>query len=217
MKKFLIMTAFAFGLTVAHATASPTSVYGEKTYAFLTHAAFFSLESKQPNLLDPQVFVADPAAIQATGPQNIVHIAGYRPAFGVEDATTPIYNAEGKPLGLKLGAWFSARGIAVITPSGTTTNGVFAFAGLIPDGHYSLFENHFSESGVTFTPLDGTGTTNSFVATHDGNANIRLTIPGTVTHAEGLLLVYHSDGMDHGMQRGQLGITAHHQLIVRVP
>jgi hypothetical protein len=31
------------------------------------------------------------------------------------------------------------------------------------------------------------------------------------------LLVYHSDGVDHGQQRGQIGVTAHHQLIIRVP
>ena len=36
--------------------------------------------------------------------------------------------------------------------------------GLVPDGRYSLFENHFSGNGVKFTPLDGTATTNSFTA-----------------------------------------------------
>lgn len=38
-----------------------------------------------------------------------------------------------------------------------------------------------------------------------------------MTHAEGLLLIYHSDGRDHGVQRGKIGVDAHHQLIVRVP
>jgi hypothetical protein len=32
-----------------------------------------------------------------------------------------------------------------------------------------------------------------------------------------VLLVYHSDGAEHGMQRGEIGQNAHHQLIMRVP
>jgi hypothetical protein len=41
--------------------------------------------------------------------------------------------------------------------------------------------------------------------------------PGPIAHAEGVLLVYHSDDTDHGTERGQIGLNAHHQLIVRVP
>ncbi len=39
----------------------------------------------------------------------------------------------------------------------------------------------------------------------------------TVTHSEGILLVYYSDRVAHGMDRGQLGVTARHQLIIRMP
>ena len=85
------------------------------------------------------------------------------------------------------------------------------------NGRYSLFENHFGAAGATFTPLDGAGTANSFTASSDGTAQAELTIPGAITHAEGILLVYHSDGTDHGMLRGEIGVNAHHQLIVRVP
>src|SRR5260221_10990784 len=46
---------------------------------FITHAAFFSAESKQPKTLDPQVFIHDSAAEAATGPQAIKHVAGVRP------------------------------------------------------------------------------------------------------------------------------------------
>jgi len=91
------------------------------------------------------------------------------------------------------------------------------FSGLIADGRYSLFENHFTDAGVSFTPLDGDASSNSFTAASDGTAALQVTIPGAVTHAEAILLVFHSDGRDHGMQRGQIGIDAHHQLIVRVP
>jgi hypothetical protein len=38
-----------------------------KTYAFVPHAAFFSVETKPANLIDPQAFVADSAASAATG------------------------------------------------------------------------------------------------------------------------------------------------------
>ncbi|MDQ6942363.1 MAG: hypothetical protein M3169_07575 [Candidatus Eremiobacteraeota bacterium] len=44
-----------------------------------------------------------------------------------------------------------------------------------------------------------------------------ISIPGAVTHSEGILLVYHSDRAAHGMSRGQIGVDAHHQLIIRVP
>jgi hypothetical protein len=87
----------------------------------------------------------------------------------------------------------------------------------VPRGRYSLFENHFSSSGVTFTPLDATGKTNSFTASADGTAKLTVISPGLITHAEGVLLVYHSDGVDHGMERGQIGVNAHHQLIMRIP
>ena len=42
---------------------------------FVTHAVFFSTESKQPQPLDPHVFVHDPAAQAATGPQGIKHVS----------------------------------------------------------------------------------------------------------------------------------------------
>jgi len=217
MMKVLCSTVAAFGLVLAAAGAQSTVAQGAKTYEFVTHAAFFSLEAKQANIVDPQAFVTDPAATAGPGPQGIVHLAGFRPAFGVEDPSTPVVNAQGRALGFTFAEWFGARGSVKLTPASTTTAAAFTFAGLMPNGRYSLFENHFGDSGVTFTPLDGNATTNSFTASRDGRAALGLTVPGAVSHAEGLLLVYHSDGRDHGMERGQLGITAHHQLIVRIP
>ena len=89
--------------------------------------------------------------------------------------------------------------------------------GLVPNGDYSFFENHFATDGVTFTPLDGTALHNTFTASPHGTASGSLAIPGAVTHSEGILLVYHSDGMAHGMDRGQIGVNVHHQLIIRIP
>jgi len=217
IKRFLVSAFFGLSLALSGAAPGGAQTTVPTTYGFLTHAAFFSLESKQMNLVDPQVFVADPAALAATGPQGIAHAPSVRPAFGVDDPRKPALEAQGRPLNFSLGQWFGARGTVTLAPARGTTNASFRFDGLVHGGRYSLFENHFSDSGVTFTPLDGSGTTNSFTAGPDGAAMIQLTIPGAVTHAEGLLLVYHSDAHDHGMQRGVIGVDAHHQLIVRVP
>lgn len=189
-----------------------------RAQGFLTHAAFFSLETKQANLLDPQAFVADPSAVAGTGPQGIMHAAGVRPAFGVDDPDAGVVNAQGKPLGFSLGQWFGARGrvtLASLTGGGTAMT--YALTGLVPNGVYSFFENHFATGGVTFTPLDGTAQHNTFTASASGAAGGSISVPGAVTHSEGILLVYHSDGVAHGMDRGQIGVNAHHQLIIRVP
>ena len=45
---------------------------------FVTHAAFFSAGTKQPKVLDPQVFVEDASAQAATGPQVIKHDARFQ-------------------------------------------------------------------------------------------------------------------------------------------
>jgi hypothetical protein len=189
-----------------------------RVQGFVTHAAFFSLESKQANLLDPQAFVADPSAAAATGPQGIAHVVGVRPAYGVDDPDARVLNAQGKPLGFTLMQWFGARGRAVfaLLPGGGTRM-TYSLTGLVPGGVYSFFENHFSIDGVTFTPLDGSADHNTFTATSSGAANGSISIPGAVTHSEGILLVYHSDGVAHGSERGQIGLNAHHQLIIRVP
>ncbi len=102
---------FAGSINVSNA-ASP----GDLT--FTTHAAFFSIETKQPKPLDPQVFVQDASAPAATGPQNIQHAAGFRPALIEQDAkTTQLYSAKGEPLGTDLGHWLGAKGVVTITPS----------------------------------------------------------------------------------------------------
>ena len=183
---------------------------------FVTHAAFFSAETKQPKTLDPQVFVHDPAARAATGPQGIKHVAGVRPPLIDQDAkSSMLYNAEDKPLGFDLQTWFSAAGNVTIAEQGGKKLLEASFKGLKPNAHYSLFENHFDHTPVSFTPMDGTGEANSFVARPDGSAKVSMTLPDFPTHANAVLLVYHSDGQTHGLERGRIGIDAHHQLIAR--
>ena len=212
-----VLTTLAVAGLMAGASAQTAGPSNARTYALLTHAAFFSVEAHPANLVDPQAFVRDPAAAAATAYQGIAHVAGFRPAYGVDSPETDIFNAQGQPLRMTLGAWFGARANVTVSPAAGGTDAAFSFAGLVPRGHYSVFENHFAESGVTFTPADGDAKTNSFDAAADGTATLRIRVPGALTHAEALLLVYHSDGVDHGMQRGAIGVNVHHQLIVRVP
>lgn len=185
---------------------------------FITHAAFFSAETHQPKPIDPQVFVRDPAAPAATGPQGIHHVAGVRPALIDQDAkTTPLVNADGKALGFDLAEWLDAKGTATIKPSANGKTEVsLRLDHLVPGGHYSLFENHFDHQPIGFTPLDSTGKTNNFVARKNGSARVTIAAPQPLTHSNAVLLVYHSDGIYYGEQRGDPGMNAHHQLIARV-
>jgi len=183
---------------------------------FVTHAAFFSSETKQPKTIDPQVFIHDAVAQAAIGPQGIKHVAGVRPPLIDQDAKSSVlYNAEDKPLEFDLQTWLSASGTVTITEQGGKSLLEADFRGLRPNAHYSLFENHFDQTPVSFTPMDGLGKTNSFVAQPDGRAKVSMTLPDFPTHANAVLLVYHSDGQTHGLERGRIGIDAHHQLIAR--
>ncbi|MDU0953908.1 MULTISPECIES: hypothetical protein [Bradyrhizobium] len=184
--------------------------------SFVTHAAFFSAETKQAKPLDPQVFVKDAAAPEATGPQGIKHVAGVRPPFIEQDAkTSPLFNAEGKPLGFDLQTWLSPTGTVSITEKDGKLVLDATFKGLKPNGSYSLFENHFDKTPITFTAMDGAGKTNSFTAGSDGSASVSVVIPELPTHANAVLMVYNSEGQTHGLERGRIGIDAHHQLIAR--
>ncbi|WP_143198035.1 hypothetical protein [Bradyrhizobium sp. AS23.2] len=89
------------------------------------------------------------------------------------------------------------------------------FKNLQPNASYSLFENHFDTKPITFTPMDGTGKTNSFTARADGTASVTLTLPSMLTHDNAVLVIYNSGGQPHGTERGQIGIDAHHQIIAR--
>jgi hypothetical protein len=185
---------------------------------FVTHASFFSQESKQPSPLDPQVFVGDGAAPAAVGPQGIEHVAGFRPLLLSDPPNTKVSSARGTPLGFTAGKWLGATGHVTITPDpkgGATV--VATFEGLKPGGTYSLFENHFDTNPISFTPLDGKGTRNSFKAKRDGSASASVRSPDVPTSVNAVLLVYHSDGRTHGESRGQIGVNAHHQLIAKVP
>lgn len=54
-----------------------------------------------------------------------------------------------------------------------------------------------------------------FTAGANGEATVTTVTPAPITHDNAVLVVYHSDGIQHGMARGTIGIDAHHQLIAR--
>jgi hypothetical protein len=219
MKVSLVGRSMGLALALILVGTAATKAADSQRLTFTIHAAFFSSETKQPKPVDPHVFVQDPASPAATGPQNIQHVAGVRPALIEEDAkTTPLFNAKGESLGFDLGQWLAANGRVTITPSANGKAKISAqFSKLRPGGSYSLFENHFDQQPVGFTPLDGAGKANNFVANRKGAAQVTLTVPQMLTHANAVLLVYHSDKTFHGDQRGEIGVTAHHQLIARIP
>lgn len=195
----------------AHAQMMPSNP--KKELVFQLHARFFSDETKPASPLDPQVFVRHPGAPAGFGPQNIRHVAGFLPAPLNPASPSPVYNALGHALGFDLSLWFAATGMASLRPEGQSLRVTCRFERLIPRGVYSLFENHFDQKPVGFTPLDGSGTANHFTADDHGGAMLSVLAPKTLNMSNAVLLVYHSDGKAHGMSRGMPGVSAHHQLI----
>lgn len=210
----LILSAAAAGLLIASVgigfAASPLKL------DFVTHAAFFSAETKQPKTLDPQVFVEDASVPETTGPQGIKHVAGVRPPLIDQDPkTSKLFNAEHKPLGFDLRSWLSASGTVTVAEKDGKVTLDATFRNLQPNASYSLFENHFDTKPVTFTPMDGAGKTNSFTANGEGAASVTVTLPNMPTHDNAILLIYNSGGQPHGIERGRIGVDAHHQIIAR--
>ncbi len=216
-RKWASIIAGVFGAT-ALAGAGPARAAEPLRLDFVTHASFFSRETKQANPIDPQVFVRDPAAPAAMGPQGIRHVKGVRPLPLSDAPQTKLYTATGKPLGFTAGEWLGATGRVTITPDQKGGGEIVAtFEGLRPGGVYSLFENDFATKPISFSPLDGRGTRNSFKARGDGSASVKVHAPKMPTGVNAVLLVYHSDGKTHGRSRGNPGVTAHNQLIAKVP
>ncbi|MFM0591812.1 hypothetical protein [Paraburkholderia dilworthii] len=209
----LLIGAVSLFPVFAHAQTIPAL-----TLPFETHAAYFSREVTSPTILDPQVFVRDKSAQAERHWQGIEHVAGVRNAQ-IEDAgATNLYTAKGTPLGMTAGQWFTAGGTVMLKPRADGREDVTVqLHGLKPGGKFSLFENHFDQQPTGFTPVDGTGNGNSFVADSNGFASVSMVAPARMNHANAVLVVYHSDNETHGSERGAIGETAHHQLIARVP
>jgi hypothetical protein len=217
--KFPVSAAAFLAVTCAAALAQspPTPGPAPLRLSFVSHAAFFSLHAKQPKLVDPQVYVSAPGEAPATSFQ-IAHAAGIRNAFMSDDGTQAARDANGRELGVDLQRWFSATGLVAFLPAagpGGETISV-QFTNLVPSGRNRLFELHLGPPS-TATPLDGNGNASSFSASADGGADLSITAPRPLRSGDAVVLVFHSDGHDHGLQTGALGIDAEDQMVVRVP
>jgi hypothetical protein len=182
----------------------------------ITHAAFFSDEMGQSRVIDPHIFVQDTAEPEAVGPLGIKHAAGLRPALIEEDReTSPLYAADGKPLAMTLGEWRRGTFSITVTGAGAATRLNVTFADLRPQGRYSLFERHSDRRPTAFTPIDGTGNGNSFVAGADGRAKLSIKLAQPLPSSSTVVLIYHSDNQAHGLERGRIGFDAHHLVMTR--
>ena len=209
------LTVLLSGLSSTSAPAKSSEV-AVTALSFQTHADFFSNETKASAPLDPQVFVSDAAAQAGVGPQQITHVSGFRNALKTDASTRRLYNANGLALNVTVGNWLGAGGDVVFNQRADGTEKITVIlSGLIPAGTYSLFENHFDQRPTGFSPLDGTGTGNSFEASKDGKAVFTVLAAAPLTHNNAVLVVYHSDGQTHGKSRGIIGVNAHHQLIAQ--
>ncbi|GAC1335867.1 MAG: hypothetical protein NVSMB17_19200 [Candidatus Dormibacteria bacterium] len=197
--------------------SSPSSAPSSLNYQL--HMTFFSHESGLPKVIDPQVFVTTSGSPAGVGPQKISHAAGVSPAPMDGAADTPLVAADGTPLNLTLGAWEAATGTVSLSCSNGSETAQNHLAHLVPRGAYSVFVVHFKVNGPgRFTPYgaaDGSG--NNFSAKASGQADPLFTAPSCLGHDQGLVVVWHSDGMPHGASPGQIGVTWHNHLIVPIP
>ena len=68
MKVRLVGHFMGLAVALALVGAPATQAADTRTLAFTIHAAFFSSETKQPKIVDPQVFVQDPRVTGGYGP-----------------------------------------------------------------------------------------------------------------------------------------------------
>lgn len=180
------------------------------------HMDFFSHESHLAQVIDPQMFTSAPGAAAGTGPQGVVHVAGYAPVSESATPTTPLFNADGVALGVTLGEWEAASGTVTLTCSSGADTVAAHLAHLIPGGVYSLFVVHLhaAANAARFTPL---GSTNTATSASDGALTITSKVAPCLSSGEAVLVVWHSDGSAHGASPGLIGVTQHNNLIAALP
>ena len=181
-------------------------------YATATFQPVTAATTSQP----AQVFVRDTSSQAQPGENG--HVWGLRAPSDADADSAPLMNARGEPIRTVLGVWRTSDGSASIdpTPQGTKVHAVFHH--LLPSARYSVFLRQLAgRTGAVLTPLDLVGTQNNFSADAQGNAELALTSPLEMPSGTQILLIYHSDGVDHQSSVGNPSVNAHAQLITRVP
>ncbi len=194
---------------IAGATASPL--------IYQLHMDFFSQETHQPAVIDPQVFISALGAPAGVGPQKIPHAADLAPAPRNAAPDTPLLAADGTPLNITLGQWESAAGTVALNCVDNTDTAIHQLTGLIPLGLYSVFVVHLNVQGPgRFTPFgDAEGTTNNFTAGLDGTATPTTSVQGCLSDQDAIVVIWHSDNQSHSASAGTVGIDWHNALITR--
>jgi hypothetical protein len=164
-----------------------------------------------------QIFVRDNNARAESDERGSVHLAGLRSPQNEDDPTGEIYNAEGSRLLFTLEKWRAASGTADIAPDGAGDRVTLSLRRLIAFGHYSVFVRTSGSDGVRFAPIDGSGIGNDFDSKQDGDARIVVSSPDHLASGASIVIIYHSDDQDHGNFPGTFAVTAHQQLIARIP
>ena len=177
---------------------------------------FFSRETKQPAVIDPQMFTKSAGTPAGTGPQGVAHGAGFAPVHEDAPATTPLFGADGADLHVTLGAWEAATGTVTLMCKAGNDTARAELDHLIPSGLYSLFVVHLdaTANAARFTPL---GDTNTKKAASDGHLALTSRTSPCLDNHEAVLVVWHSDAADHGASPGTIGVTQHNALIAAVP
>jgi hypothetical protein len=180
---------------------------------------FFSQESHQASVIDPQVFVSAAGAPAGTGPQMIPHAAAVAPAAITDPADTPLVAADATPLGITLTQWESAAGSLSLTCDGGQETAASQLRGLVPGGVYCVFVVHLTVQGPNRFTLfgDAAGTTNNFTASAEGTATPTTTVTECLSAQEAVVVIWHSDHNSHRASGGTLGVDWHNSLIARVP
>lgn len=180
----------------------------------LTFQAIDPTTTSQP----AQVYVLDKNAPAESDDRGLVHAPGLRRPADNDEPNVELYDADANSLLFTLEKWRAANGTATLSPSSDGGTQVVAqFRRLIAFGRYSLFLRTPGGDGARLVPLDGAGTHNSFDAVQDGTANVVVAVPRRLPSGSQIVVVYHSDALDHGATPGIVGKDAHPQLLVRVP
>lgn len=200
----VVRTAFMLAVISGSAAfvAVPVAAASDEPELFMTHVRFEALRSVRRKAVDPQVFMREKE--------------GYRPARRGDDPSLPLYTAHGEALSLNLGHWFGASGTAQFLngPGGPVREVRFSFDGLVPFGVYSIFVSRSTPDTIEIVPF--AKTTESLKASIDGSVVLTASAEIPLLDGDLIWLVYHSDGVAHGNRLGELGVTAHEQLVLPI-
>ncbi len=142
-------------------------------------------------------------------------------------STGPV--AKGRPLGMKLSKWLSAKGTATYVCNAGCGKLNASFANLVPNATYTMW--YFFMSAPPTVPFNGTldvplgnrdGSQSIFKTDANGRAVVDITFEHCLQMSDsqlmsGLAIAYHSDGHTYGGSPGPFGQASHGQLFAMLP